>query len=135
MAKVFTILCLIAIFSAPGRMSAQVERGTLVGSVCDQSGAAVPDAKVTTTSAETNTSTATKTDNDGHHVITPLKIGHYSAGVQAPGFESEDRSNTTLDAQDRLVVDFSLAVGSVSENVQVSTEAPYYRRTPLLPDK
>jgi hypothetical protein len=102
--KFFTILCLIAMFSEPGRMSAQVERGTLVGSVRDPSGAAVPDATVTATSAETNTSTAIKTENGCHYVITPLKIAHYSVSVQAPGFKSEERSNITLDVQDRVVV-------------------------------
>jgi hypothetical protein len=124
MKKILAIFSLILTFSFAGPAHAQVDRATLVGSVRDPSGAAVPNAAVAATSAETNTRSEAKTDSSGHYVITPLRIGHYSVRVEAPGFKSEVRSNITLDVGDRVAVDFDLAVGSVSEHVEVSTEAP-----------
>ena len=124
MRKLILFANLIVLLSIPAWTSAQVDRATLVGTVRDASGTGVPGAQVTATAVDTNTKTQTKTDAEGNYVVTPLKIGHYSLLVEAVGFKSQLRPDIGLDVQDRVRVDFDLAIGSVSERVEVSVEAP-----------
>ena len=65
-----------------------------------------------------------KTDSNGTFVATPLKIGDYSVAVEAPGFKSATQTGINLNVQDRLRVDFTMQIGSVSEQVVVNTAAP-----------
>jgi hypothetical protein len=76
-----------------------VDTGALFGSIKDSSGAVLPGASVTTTNVETGVSTAVKTDVNGNHVLTPLKIGTYSISVEEAGFEKQVRNNIVLNVQ------------------------------------
>ena len=103
---------------------AQVDTGRLVGTVKDASGALLPGVTVTATNTDTGIATATKTDQTGDYVITPLHIGRYSVSVEATGFHREIRKDIVLDVQQTIRLDFSLKVGSVSETMEVSGAAP-----------
>jgi hypothetical protein len=124
MRKFIAFFSLLAMLCIPSQLSAQVDRATLVGTVRDASGAVVSGAEVTAIAVETNTKTVAKTDAEGSYVITPLKIGRYSVSVEAAGFKSQVRPNVVLDVQDRVRIDFSLTVGSISERVEVTGETP-----------
>ena len=87
---------------------AQVDTGSLVGTVKDPSGAALPGVTVTATNADTAVTTSAKTAPDGNYVITPLHIGRYSVSVEAPGFHREIRKDIVLDVQQTIRLDFSL---------------------------
>src|SRR4051812_10311546 len=111
----------VLIFSVMS-LRAQVDTGTIVGTVQDSSGAVVPAATVTATEVNTNTQTSVRTDSAGTYIVTPLKIGKYSIAVEAQGFKKETRSGVTLQVQDRVRVDFALQVGSVSEAIDVAAD-------------
>jgi hypothetical protein len=106
------------------RLLAQVDTGTIVGTVHDPSGAAVPSATVTIVEKSTNTSTVVHSDDKGDYTSPPLHVGPYSVTTEAPGFKTETRDNLTLQVQDRLRIDFDMQVGQISEKVLVSSEAP-----------
>ncbi|MEX2261432.1 MAG: TonB-dependent receptor [Bryobacteraceae bacterium] len=102
---------------------AQVDTGTLSGVVRDSSGAVVPGAKVTITNTGTGQKLEIATRDQGIYVSPPLRPGEYTVEVEAQGFRKMARS-LPLDVSQRAVVDFDLPVGSVSEEVIVSGEAP-----------
>ncbi len=114
----------LTLLFAPMATHAQTDTATIVGTVMDQSGAALPNASVTLTNLGTNLKTVVKTDSNGTFVATPLKIGDYSVAVEAPGFKSATQTGINLNVQDRLRVDFTMQIGSVSEQVVVNTAAP-----------
>ena len=88
---------------------AQVDTGSLVGTVKDPSGAVLSGVTVTATNTDTAcTGTSAKTAPDGNYVITPLHIGRYSVSVEAPGFHREIRKDIVLDVQQTIRLDFSL---------------------------
>jgi hypothetical protein len=103
---------------------AQVDTGSLVGTVNDSSGAVLPGITVTATNADTAVTVSAKTGADGNYVITPLKIGRYSVAVVASGFQREVRKDIVLDVQQSIKLDFTLQVGSVSQTMEVSGAAP-----------
>jgi hypothetical protein len=109
---------------AANDLYAQADTATIVGTVRDSSGAVVPGAAVTVTAAETNIASATRTDTAGNYVITPLKIGDYVVAVEAQGFKKQTHSGVLLQVQDRVRVDFTLEVGSVTETVNIEAVVP-----------
>ena len=102
----------------------QTDTASIVGTVVDASGAALPNAVVTLVNLGTNLKTVAKTDSAGNYIATPLKIGEYSVAVEVQGFKGVTRTGIVLQVQDRLRVDFTLQVGSVSEQITVRDAAP-----------
>jgi hypothetical protein len=102
---------------------AQLDSGTIVGYVRDQSGAAVQSATVLITSQATNAQWTVTSDDHGDYVSPPLRAGMYSVRVEAPGFKSATKENITVQVQDRLRIDFDMSIGAVSENVEVSADS------------
>lgn len=119
----YVVLALVLLF-APLATHAQTDTATIVGTVMDQSGAALPNATVTLTNLGTNQKSFVKTDSAGSYVATPLKIGDYSVAVEAQGFKSETRNGVTLSVQDRLRVDFTMQVGATTDRVTVTGAPP-----------
>jgi len=103
-------------------LKAQVDTATIVGTVQDSSGGVVPGAAVTATDTGTNIATSTRTDSQGTYVITPLKVGQYTVTAEARGFKKESNLGVVLQVQDRLRVDFTLQVGSVTETIDIQAE-------------
>lgn len=101
-----------------------LDQGALTGVVQDSSGAAVPGATVKLTSTETSLTLTTKTDASGVYVFSPIKIGHYSITVTAPGFSQTTQQNVTVDLGQRANVSITLKPGAVSETVTVTSAPP-----------
>jgi hypothetical protein len=109
---------------APSLVYAQVDTGTIVGTVRDKSGAVLPNASVTVVETTTNTLTTRTADAAGNYVATPLRIGTYSVSAELPGFKKQAREGIVVRVQDRLRIDFDLEPGDVTESVVVVGEAP-----------
>src|SRR5438552_18543303 len=58
------------------------------GTVTDQAGAAIPDAKVTVTNVDTNVSKTTDTTSAGTYLVTDLIPGTYTVNVEKTGFNT-----------------------------------------------
>lgn len=116
------IFSLFVLGSLP--VQAQVDTGTVLGTVKDQSGALVPGATVTLTSKDTNYSTAKTTGQDGTYAFTPVKIGTYSVTAAAPGFQKTTSVGIVVNIQQQALVDFSLTPGNITESVEVTAAAP-----------
>lgn len=106
------------VFTAAAR--AQLDQGAITGVVKDSSGAVVPHASVTLTETDTNFAVQTQTSGSGVYVFDPIKIGHYSVTVKAPGFKGTNLSGLQLNVNQRLEADVQMQIGGVNESVQVS---------------
>lgn len=103
--------------------SAQDATGRVIGTVADPSGAVVPGAKITVTNTETKVSRETTTDKDGYYQVLSVPIGFYSVTAEAPGFRKIVSDSRQLLINQSLRIDVVLEVGSVTETVQVHSEA------------
>ena len=108
------------IFGASTAM-AQVDTGTILGTVKDQTGAVVPDAKVTIVNQGTAEASHHPTRSDGTYIVTPLKIGSYRIRVELAGFKKDENAAFDLNIQQHAVVDFALQAGATNETVQVTS--------------
>ncbi|MGI4854186.1 MAG: carboxypeptidase regulatory-like domain-containing protein [Janthinobacterium lividum] len=103
--------------------SAQVDQGTISGTIKDVSGAVIAGAQVTVTNVDTGFTLTDKSDSNGLYTFSPLKIGKYTIKVVSPGFNTKEQENVQLHVGERAGVDVSLSVGN-TDVVQVTTEAP-----------
>lgn len=119
-AMLFAVLLVVSALPAFG----QIDRGTIVGTVLDSSGAIVPKATVTVTNKATGVALTSPVNDSGEYQILALIPGTYSLKVSANGFESALRDDIVLHVQDRLSIGFVLKVGSVNQQVVVTSREP-----------
>lgn len=103
---------------------AQTISSTLLGTVTDPSGRAVPGAIVTARNESTGDGRSTTTDDSGGFNFPSLLSGNYTLKIEAAGFRTLERKNTIVTANERVSVgDLQLTIGAVAETVQVSAAA------------
>src|SRR5215469_14621927 len=105
-------------------LHAQVDTGTILGTVTDASGAAIRGANVTLTNEGTNAALSTTTGSDGGYKFTPLTIGSYKVSANYQGFQTMAQKDIKVDVGANVVVDFALKPGQVSEIVEVTSTVP-----------
>jgi hypothetical protein len=96
----------------------------LNGTVSDASGAAVPSAKVILRNTATSEEWNTQTNGAGLYVFPSLPPGNYQITVTQAGFQTLIVTDLRLDVATSVTKDLQLTVGSVFQQVQVTTEAP-----------
>jgi hypothetical protein len=122
-ARVATLPFLLLAFLAGIR--AQVNTGTVLGTVTDPSGAAVAAAKVTASNEATGFVRSTQSASDGSFLLPLLPIGErYRLQVEAAGFRPFVQTGIELQLNQNARVDAVLQIGNVSEAVEVSAAAP-----------
>jgi hypothetical protein len=103
--------------------SAFAQEATIVGTVTDPTGAAVPNASLTVTNTDTGLTRTLATASDGQYAVPDLLIGHYTVRATASGFKVAEQKGLVLAVGDRLRVDFKLQVGSAQEQITVEAAA------------
>jgi hypothetical protein len=93
------------------------------GVVQDPSGAGIANASVQIVNSATQVSRTVTSDDSGNFVISSLAPGSYSITAQATGF-AKSKVDFTLLTEQHLNVPIAMNVGSVTESVTVTTEAP-----------
>ena len=122
MARLLAISVLLSALCA--RSGAQEVTGSIVGTVVDSSGSAMPGAKVTVTSTDRHVVLRSiDTNSDGEFVATLLPIGNYSLEAAKPGFKVAVEKGIELHVNDKLTFRLKLEVGQVTESVTVEAEA------------
>ena len=105
-------------------LQAQVDTGSITGTVTDASGAVVGGAKVTLTNEGTGASLTVNTGSDGTYTFSPVRIGSYKIDASAQGFKTVSQSNLVVNVNASVLVNLKLPTGSVSETVEVTTSIP-----------
>ncbi len=121
MSKLLVIFFLCA---AAMPLAAQVASAEVGGTVLDQAGAAVANAKVTITNVATNLGREATTDTTGSYLVNLLPPGDYVVSVEAPGFRRLVQRGLTLQINQQAQLDLQLQLGQVSESVEVTAAAP-----------
>jgi hypothetical protein len=119
---VYLILVSVAIVLCTSKARGQAATGSVIGTVYDQQGKVVPNAKVTVTNAGTQISKTTTTNQDGHFEVLDLPIGNYHVTVEREGFNKEVTQNQFLHINQSLRFDITLTVGSRSQTVTVEAK-------------
>ncbi len=112
----------ILLWLLAGASMAQTFRGTILGNVTDQSGAAVADAKVTIRNTGTGQVRETNTTNDGTYVAPELPLGTYTVTVEKAGFKTSVTNDVKVNVASETRVNAALQAGEVSTTVEVSGE-------------
>ncbi|HXY39847.1 MAG TPA: carboxypeptidase-like regulatory domain-containing protein, partial [Vicinamibacteria bacterium] len=108
----------------PASTFAQAGRAELTGEVRDQAGAVVPDCRVTVTELATSQATVVTTGAEGLFNVPYLRPGSYRIEAQTPGFRPAVRDGVQLATGERVRIDLSLAVGTLTEATTVTADAP-----------
>jgi len=122
-ARLAIISLITCFFLAMFATSAFAQEATIVGTITDPTGAAVPKANVNITNTDTGIVRTIATGGDGQYVAPDLHIGHYVVRVEAGGFKVGERKDINLQVGDRTRVDFTLEVGNQKETVTVEANA------------
>src|SRR5262245_14803786 len=93
--------------------------GSLTGHITDPSDALVVEAKIAAISEATNIRYESTTNMSGQYFLTNLPPSSYRIEVEKPGFKQVVKPDVILNVQDALAIDFQVAVGSVSDHVDV----------------
>ena len=123
-------LARIALFAAvayaalSGHAAAQAVRGTLLGTVNDAQGAAVPGVNVTAVETQTNISRTAVTNQSGNYVFANMKDGVYRVATELTGFKKFSRDNVEVKVNTTVRVDVVLEVGNMEETVEVVQQTP-----------
>jgi hypothetical protein len=102
---------------------AQAQTGEILGVVTDATGASVPGASVTVTDTDTGLARTIKTDDQGRYDASDLQIGNYQVQTEMQGFAPQVEKGLVLSVGQKLVSDFKLDVGTVTQEVTVSSTA------------
>ena len=95
------------------------QEATIVGTVTDPSGGAVPNVSITITNTQTNQVSRTTTNSEGQYLAPGLQIGHYTVRAEMAGFKKAERTDVVLAVGDRARVDFKMEIGTAQESVTV----------------
>lgn len=107
--------------------SARTQTAQLSGAVKDSSQAAIPNAKITTTSEETAINEITLSNLQGYYNFAFLRPGSYAIKVEAAGFRTITRLGVNLEVGQEGRLDFVLEPATLKETITVKDSAPSVR--------
>jgi outer membrane receptor protein involved in Fe transport len=116
------LVCLVFLLLASTHVSAQTFRGTILGTVTDSSGAAVPGATVTIKNTDTGLIRTVTTSDDGSYAVPELPLGNYTITVEKPGFKAGVVTAVKVDVSSERRADVTLQPGELAQKVEVIGE-------------
>ncbi len=127
---VITCLSALLVFLLSTSMTmAQSSTGTFLGTVKDPSGQSVPGTKITAHDLDTGATRTVTTGEDGAYRIPELPIGNYEIRAEHDGFSTQAVNGLQLTVGQEAVVNITMQVGSLSQTVSVTGEAPLVNTT------
>jgi hypothetical protein len=118
-----TNVLVLFLFALIGVSAFAQETASITGTVTDQSGAVVPNAKLTLTNVATGISRVLVSNGSGRYDAPDLNIGSYTLKADAPGFKSYSQTGITVNVNATLRVDVALEIGQSVETVTVEANA------------
>ena len=119
----------VLIVQVNSMLFAQGSTAAISGVVRDPTGAVIPGVAVTAKQFETGLTRAVQTDAAGNFSMPSLPVGRYAVSAEKMGFKQQVRSGINLVVGQQAVVNLTLEVGSVEQQVMVTAEAPLVNTT------
>jgi hypothetical protein len=125
---VVSLAMLLALVFGPGSAfsalaALQENTGSIQGTIKDQSGAVIPDAKVTVNGTNLIRSIDVKADSKGFYIFPKLPVGTYIITATQTSFKTVKQEGIMLELGKQLTVDIELPAGNVSESVTVTASS------------
>ena len=121
--KLWLWIALAILLISPSVVRAQATSGTILGTVLDPSGTAVPGATVTVDDVGKGTTQTVETNESGNYTISQLTPGTYRVTVNHPGFRRFVQESVAVSVAQSARVDAALQIGEATQQVTV-TDAP-----------
>src|SRR3954464_14527765 len=115
---------IVAMSAAHPLAQSQAINGTIEGTITDQSGAALPGVSVTVTNVDTGDTRVVISNEAGMYRAPLLPLGRYRVSAELQGFKKFEQQGLTISAGQSAVINVTLSVGSMTETVTVTSEAP-----------
>ncbi|MFN7926226.1 MAG: TonB-dependent receptor [Bryobacteraceae bacterium] len=105
-----------------GALGAQVETGTIAGSISDPAGSMIPGASVAIKSEATGLSVTTQSNEIGRFQSPPLKPGEYEMSISKAGFKNSVLT-VRVEVNQRVAAEIKLQIGDAAEHVTIEATA------------
>jgi hypothetical protein len=112
------------LFACCSQVNAQIDTGSITGTVKDPSGAIVVGAQCTVTNTATAIAHQEKTTSGGAYVFDGLPAGNYNLKVVAQGFKDYELNGIQVHVQNIATADVTLQIGATTQEVTVSSAVP-----------
>jgi hypothetical protein len=122
-ARVVLAVVGMALFSSAPLLAQRSDRAIIGGVVTDDQGSGVPGATVTVRNEGTGVETNLVTNSAGAYTTAPLVLGTYSVSVNLTGFKKAVATGLVLRPGDVVRHDVVLAVGALTETIEVSGQS------------
>src|SRR5437870_7160019 len=99
---------------------AQTSNATLGGTVSDPTGAFIPGVSITATNIATGIVTTVVSNEAGAYQFASLQTGTYKVSAELAGFQMQTYNNVALGVSQQVRLNFTLQVGGLSQNVEVT---------------
>jgi hypothetical protein len=99
------------------------QNASIVGTVKDQQGGAIPNAALTLTSLDTNVNQTTVSDGEGNYEFPSVRPASYKLRVEQKGFNTYNQTGIALAVEERRRLDVTMQVGETTTSVDVSSAA------------
>lgn len=119
-----SITTLAALFAFTFTLAAQSPTARVVGTVSDESAAAIPGAVVSMRNLSTGVRAEAHSNQSGIYNLLFLEPGRYELTVEAKGFRRYHRPSLTVETGQTLSLDVPLKIGDVTESLTVTESTP-----------
>src|SRR5881397_315584 len=114
---------------AGGLVFGQNFSGAISGLVRDNTGAVIPGTTVTAKHTETGLTRSVQTGEEGSYTMPALPVGDYEVTAEKPGFKAQVRLGITLVVAQEAVVNLTLDVGDLKDQITVTEETAIVNTT------
>jgi hypothetical protein len=118
-ARVAAILCLLLTLAMPWTIDAQVAGGSITGTVTGDSGAAMPDARISIKDVSSGLARTATTNTSGLYSVPDLSPGKYEMTVSASGFTTLLWTEITVTAGVERVLNVVMQPGNPEQVMRV----------------
>src|SRR5207247_3312675 len=108
---------------------AQNFSAAISGLVRDTSGAVIPGVTVTAKQTESGLTRTVNTNENGDYRMPSLPVGAYEVIAELSGFKQQVRRGISLAVAQEVVLNLTLEVGNVQQQVTITEEAPLVNTT------
>ncbi len=113
------VFCIVSVLTLAGYAWSQSNLGGLTGRIADVTGGGVPAAELRITNVDTAAEVRINSSSDGAYLAANLPPGRYRVAVSKEGFKTTVQEPITVSTATVSTVNFTLAVGQVTESVTV----------------